>query len=97
VDEPEPVLSKTEAWRVAANEDVPRGVRCALSLHDRYGTRLLGFDNAHAVNPTRRQRYMDRGLTYIIVTGLLTTRAYPANSPARSNYATIFQRRRWVF
>lgn len=55
---------KIEAWRVAANERVPHGVRYALTLHDRYGTRLLGFDNAHAVKPTKRQRHTGRRLAY---------------------------------
>ncbi len=55
---------KIEAWRVAANEHVPHGVRYALTLHDRYGTRLLGFDNAHAVKPTKRQRHTGRRLAY---------------------------------
>ena len=55
---------KIEAWRVEANEHEPHGVRYALTLHDRYGMRLLGFDNAHAVKPTKRQRYTGRHLAY---------------------------------
>ena len=55
---------KIEAWCVEANEHVPHGVRYALTLHDRYGTRLLGFDNAHAVKPTKRQRHTGRRLAY---------------------------------
>ena len=55
---------KIEAWRVEATEHVPHGIRYALTLHDRYGTRLLGFDNAHAVNPPKRMRYTGRRLAY---------------------------------
>jgi hypothetical protein len=55
---------KIEAWRVDANEHVPHGIRHALILHDRYGTRLLGFDNAHAVKPPKRKRFAGRRLAY---------------------------------
>lgn len=55
---------KIEAWQVEASPHVPHGIRYALTLHDRYGTRLLGYDNAHAVKPTRRKRFSGRRLTY---------------------------------
>jgi len=55
---------KIEAKRIAANEHVPHGIRYALTLHDRYGTRLLGYDNAHAVKPPRRRPYAGRRLAY---------------------------------
>lgn len=55
---------KIEARRVDANEHVPHGIRYALTLHDRYGTRLLGYDNAHAVKPPRRKRHAGRRLAY---------------------------------
>jgi hypothetical protein len=55
---------KIEAWQVEANEHVPHGIRYALTLHDRYGTRLLGFDNAHGVKPPKRKRYSGRRLPY---------------------------------
>lgn len=55
---------KIEAWRVETNKHVPHGVRYALTLHDRYGTRLLGFDNAHAIKPPKRKRYAGQRLAY---------------------------------
>ncbi len=55
---------KIEAWRAEANEPVPPGIRYALTLHDRYGTRLLGFDNAHGVKPPKRKRFSGRQLAY---------------------------------
>jgi hypothetical protein len=55
---------KIEARRVPADEHVPHGIRYALTLHDRYGTRLLGYDNAHAVKAPRRRRYTGRRLPY---------------------------------
>ena len=53
---------KIEARHVEPNAHVPHGIRYALTLHDRYGTRLLGYDNAHAVKPPRRKRYAGRRL-----------------------------------
>ena len=55
---------KIEAWCVETSEHVPHGVRYALTLHDRYCTRLLGFDNAHAVKPPKRKHYAGRRLAY---------------------------------
>lgn len=34
---------------VSATPERPHGLRYSLSLHDRAGRRLVGFDNAHAV------------------------------------------------
>ncbi len=48
---------KIEAWRVPRSESVPHGVRYCLTLHDRYGCRVLGYDNAHGVKETKRFRY----------------------------------------
>lgn len=45
-----------------ANEHVPHGIRYAPTTHDRYGTRLLGFDNAHGVKTPKRRRYAGRRL-----------------------------------
>jgi hypothetical protein len=45
---------KIEARIVDSTTDVPHGVRYSLTLHDRYGTRVLGYDNAHSVKPPRR-------------------------------------------
>lgn len=55
---------KIEARQVEPDEHVPHGIRYALTLHDRYGTRLLGYDNAHAVKPPKRRRYAGRRLAY---------------------------------
>lgn len=45
---------KIEARLVESTTDVPHGVHYSLTLHDRYGTRVLGYDNAHSVKPPRR-------------------------------------------
>lgn len=45
---------KIEAWTVAPTEGVPHGIRYSLTLHDPSGTRVLGYDNSHAVNPSKK-------------------------------------------
>lgn len=51
---------KIEARRVRPTPGVPHGIAYSLTLHDRYGTRVLGFDNAHAVKPRGRFKYAGR-------------------------------------
>lgn len=43
---------KIEAKRVEVTTDRPHGMKYSLTLHAPDGTRLIGFDNAHAVPPT---------------------------------------------
>lgn len=47
--------TKFEVYRVGANDHIPHGIRYSLTLHDRYNTRILGFDNAHAIKPKRKK------------------------------------------
>jgi hypothetical protein len=69
---------KIEAKRVELSASIPHGIRYSLTLHNKYGTRVMGYDNAHAVKPPkkgfvgRRLEYdhkhrtaSDRGVTYI--------------------------------
>ena len=55
---------KIEAWRVEVTADVPHGIRYSLTLHEPYGKRILGYDNAHAVKPPKKFKYAERRLTY---------------------------------
>ena len=55
---------KIEAWSVPASADIPHGIRYALTLHEPYGKRIMGFDNAHAVKPPRKFKYAGRHLPY---------------------------------
>lgn len=55
---------KIEAWRTAPSEGVPHGVRYSLTLHEPYGKRILGYDNAHAAKPPRRLRYSGLRMPY---------------------------------
>lgn len=55
---------KIEAWRIEATAEVPHGIRYTLTLHEPYGKRILGYDNAHAVKPPKKFKYAGRRLTY---------------------------------
>jgi len=55
---------KLEAWRVEASEQIPHGIRYALTLHEPGGDRILGYDNAHGVKPPGKFRYAGRVLAF---------------------------------
>jgi hypothetical protein len=55
---------KIDAWTVAPSAFIPHGVRYSLTLHNRYGTRVLGYDNAHAVRRPNRFKYAGQILPY---------------------------------
>jgi hypothetical protein len=42
----------------------PHGIRFSLTLHDPYGQRILGYDNAHAVVDRKKNRFMARRVEY---------------------------------
>ena len=39
-----------------ATEGIPHGILYRLTLHDRYGKRIMGFDNAHAIRIGTRNK-----------------------------------------
>ena len=55
---------KIEAWVVDASTDIPHGIRYSLTLHEPYGKRILGYDNAHAVKPPKKFKYAGTRLPY---------------------------------
>lgn len=55
--------TKIETYQVQPNEHIPHGVRYSLTLHDQHNTRVLGFDNAHAIKPERK-KYGCRKITW---------------------------------
>lgn len=55
---------KIEAWQVPVSKSVPHGVRYSLTLHEPYGKRVLGYDNAHAVKPPKRLKFAGRRLSF---------------------------------
>ncbi len=55
---------KIEAWRVEATQVIPHGVRYSLTLHEPYGRRILGYDNAHSAKPPKKFKFAGRILPY---------------------------------
>lgn len=45
---------KIEAWTAEVTEGTPQGIRYSLTLHDPKGKRILGYDNAHAIEPPKK-------------------------------------------
>ena len=54
---------KIEARRIEPTAEIPHGIRYSLTLHEPYGVRILGYDNAHAVKPPRKFKYAGQILT----------------------------------
>jgi Family of unknown function (DUF6516) len=55
---------KIEVWRIPRSEHVHHGISYSLTLHDNYGTRVLGYDNAHAVKPPKKFKFAGQRLPY---------------------------------
>ncbi|GAB6096428.1 hypothetical protein JCM14469_26810 [Desulfatiferula olefinivorans] len=55
---------KFSAKPTEPNPHIPHGIRYSLTLHDRYNNRVVGFDNAHAVKPTRKKGFTGRKVTW---------------------------------
>jgi hypothetical protein len=55
---------KIDVRRVPLSSHAPHGIRYSLTLHDRYGTRVLGYDNAHAVKPPKKFKFAGQRLAY---------------------------------
>eukprot|EP01034_Spumella_vulgaris_P026981 gene26981-33635_t len=64
IDQGDGYWVKFEAWVVPVSKDIPHGVRYALTLHEPYGKRILGYDNAHAVKPPKKFKYAGTKLPY---------------------------------
>lgn len=55
---------KLEAYRVAPTAEVPHGIRYCLTLHEPYGKRILGYDNAHAIKLPKKFKHAGPRLTF---------------------------------
>ena len=55
---------KIEVRLMPPSEHARHGIRYSLTLHDKYGTRVLGFDNAHAVKPPKKFKFAGQRLPY---------------------------------
>lgn len=47
--------TKFEVRNVKATSQIPHGIKYSLTLHDNNNRRILGYDNAHAIKPMRKQ------------------------------------------
>ena len=54
--------AKFEPSIITSTRQIPHGIRYSLTLHDRNNTRILEFDNAHAVKP-KKKKYGARKIT----------------------------------
>jgi hypothetical protein len=55
---------KIEAWRVLVTKNIPHGIRYSLTLHEPYGRRILGYDNAHAIKRPKKFKFAGTRLPY---------------------------------
>ena len=55
---------KIEAKAVVVTAYLPHGIRYSLTLHDHHGTRVLGYDNAHAVKPPKKFKFAGQRLPF---------------------------------
>lgn len=51
-------------WRIEPTVFAPHGIRYALTLHERGGKRVMGYDNAHAVKPPGKFKYAGQIMQY---------------------------------
>ncbi len=71
---------KIEARVVDASTDIPHGIRYSLTLHEPYGKRILGYDNAHAVKPPKKFKYAGTRLPYDHSIDMLVIKVCPMSS-----------------
>ena len=55
---------KIQALSVPPSEFIPHGIRYAPTLHEPYGRRILGYDNAHAVKPPKKFKFAGQRLAF---------------------------------
>lgn len=55
---------KFEVRLVEPSKEIPHGIRYSLTLHDKYGKRILGYDNSHGVRPPNKFKYAGQRLAY---------------------------------
>ncbi len=55
---------KIEAWKVLPTKERPHGIRYNLTLHNKYNTRVFGYDNAHAVKLPKKNEFSGKRYDY---------------------------------
>jgi hypothetical protein len=53
IDQGDGYWVKIDAWLIDPTPEVPHGIRYSLTLHEPYGRRILGYDNAHVARPKK--------------------------------------------
>ena len=66
-----------EIKRCPVSFERPLGIRYSLTLHDENGTRILGFDNAHAVKPSKKKQIAGNKFAFDHVHQTATDRGAP--------------------
>lgn len=56
-------MVKFKAWVTKPSKHIPHGIRYSLTLHNEYGERIVGYDNAHNCLPQVR-KYKARKVTW---------------------------------
>jgi hypothetical protein len=64
IDQGEGYWIKIDAWMIEASQEVPHGIRYSLTLHEPYGKRILGYDNAHTIKLPKKFKFAGRRLVY---------------------------------
>lgn len=54
---------KFSAKKITPNQHRPFGIKYSLTMHNGYGTRLVGFDNAHLAN-IKRKKYTAKRIVW---------------------------------
>lgn len=75
---------KIDAARIPGSPEVPHGIRYSLTLHEPYGRRILGYDNAHAVKPPKNSSTPGASWHSTISIGTSLTKGFLTNSKMRS-------------
>jgi hypothetical protein len=55
---------KFEVARTKVTQHRPHGIRYSLTLHDRYGQRVMGYDNAHGLKLPQKYKYAGQKIEY---------------------------------
>ena len=64
IDQGDGYWVKIEAWVADVSVNIPHGIRYSLTLHEPYGKRILGYDNAHGVKAPKKFKFAGVRLPY---------------------------------
>ena len=60
IDQEKGYWVKFEVSKTDVTKDRPHGLSYSLTLHEKYGKRVMGYDNAHAVKLPKKYKYSGR-------------------------------------